>query len=164
MNLKSLSPCILNDWKHTDDGLTTILSFLLDPHTSKMGFVSKPVDYMCVDLLLISCNSAIMSSRTRLPVQILRETYFLFAISIIVMSAVILVFVLKVNIWCQANMDDCNSFSALQCLYGSFNSSPPCAAYMHQWLGSALVQIMACHLFSAKPLSKPMLGYCELEP
>ena len=30
--------------------------------------------------------------------------------------------------------------------------------------GSALVQIMACRLFGAKPLSKPMLGYCQLDP
>ena len=38
---------------------------------------------------------------------------------------------------------------------------PPSAAYhMNQWIGSALAQIMACHLFSAKPLSKPMLRYC----
>ena len=35
---------------------------------------------------------------------------------------------------------------------------------MCQWIGSALVQIMACHLFGAKPLSKPMLGYCQLNP
>ena len=33
-----------------------------------------------------------------------------------------------------------------------------------QWIGSALVQIMACRLFGAKPLSKPMQGYCQLEP
>ena len=37
----------------------------------------------------------------------------------------------------------------------SINSSPPSAAYMRQRIGSALVQIMACHLFCAKPLSKP---------
>ena len=43
------------------------------------------------------------------------------------------------------------------------NSSPPSAAYMHQWIGSALVQIMACRLFGAKPLSNPMLGYCQLD-
>ena len=35
-----------------------------------------------------------------------------------------------------------------------FNSSPPSATYMRQWLGSELVQIMACRLFGAKPLSK----------
>ena len=49
-------------------------------------------------------------------------------------------------------------------LSASFNLSPPSAAYMRQWIGSALVQIMACRLFSAKPLSKPMLGYCQLDP
>ena len=29
---------------------------------------------------------------------------------------------------------------------------------------SALVQIMACHLFGAKPLSDPMLTYCQFDP
>ena len=36
--------------------------------------------------------------------------------------------------------------------------------YMRQWIGSPLVQIMACRLFGAKPLSEPMLGYCQLDP
>ena len=31
------------------------------------------------------------------------------------------------------------------------NSSPPSAAYTRQWIGSALVQTMACRLFGAKP-------------
>ena len=44
------------------------------------------------------------------------------------------------------------------------NSSPPSAAYMRQWIGSALVHIMACRLFGVKPLSKPMLGYYQLDP
>ena len=44
------------------------------------------------------------------------------------------------------------------------NSSPPSAAYMHQWTGSALVQIMACLLFINKPLPGPMLPYCQLDP
>ena len=39
-------------------------------------------------------------------------------------------------------------------------SSSPSAAYMRQRISSALVQVMACRLFGAKPLSKPMLGYC----
>ena len=34
---------------------------------------------------------------------------------------------------------------------------------MHQWIGSALLQIMACRLFGAKPLSEPMLAYCQLD-
>ena len=45
-----------------------------------------------------------------------------------------------------------------------FNSSSPSAAYMCQRIGWALVQIMACCLFSAMPLSKPMLAYCQLDP
>ena len=36
------------------------------------------------------------------------------------------------------------------------NSSPPCAAYMRQWMRSALVRIMACRLFGAKQLSEPV--------
>ena len=41
------------------------------------------------------------------------------------------------------------------------NSSRPSAAYMRQWIGSAFMQIMACRLFGAKPLFKPMLS-CPL--
>ena len=44
------------------------------------------------------------------------------------------------------------------------NSSPPNAAYMRQWTGLALVDIMVCRLFGTKPLSKAMLGYCQLDP
>ena len=40
----------------------------------------------------------------------------------------------------------------------------PSAAYMHQWIRSALVQIKACRLFGTKPLSKPVLGYYQLDP
>ena len=43
-------------------------------------------------------------------------------------------------------------------------SSPPNAAYMRQWIMLPLVQIMACRLFGAKPLSKPMLSCCQLHP
>ena len=44
------------------------------------------------------------------------------------------------------------------------NSSPPSAAHIRQWIGSALVQIMPCHLFGTKPLSKPTLFYYQLDP
>ena len=40
----------------------------------------------------------------------------------------------------------------------------PSAAYMRQWIVSALVQIMACGLYGAKPLSEPMLDYYQLDP
>ena len=40
----------------------------------------------------------------------------------------------------------------------AFNSSPPSGAHLRQWIGSLLVEIMACRLFGAKPLSQPMLG------
>ena len=40
-----------------------------------------------------------------------------------------------------------------------FNSSLPSAAYVRQWIGSALIQIMAYRLFSTKPLSKPIVNW-----
>ena len=43
------------------------------------------------------------------------------------------------------------------------NSSPPVFVYLRRWIGSTLVQIMACRLFGAKPLSNPMLSYCQLD-
>ena len=33
---------------------------------------------------------------------------------------------------------------------------------MRQWIGSTMVQIMACRLFDTKPLSKPIPGHCQL--
>ena len=47
---------------------------------------------------------------------------------------------------------------------GNVNSSPPRAAYMSQWTGSALVPIMVCRLFGAKSLSEPMTCYCHIDP
>ena len=55
----------------------------------------------------------------------------------------------------------CETVAILSCPQ-CFNSSLPSATYIRQWIWSALVQIMACRLFGAKPLSKPMLGYCHL--
>ena len=40
------------------------------------------------------------------------------------------------------------------------NSLRPSDAYMRRWIGSSLVQIMACRMFCAKPLSEPMREYC----
>ena len=48
--------------------------------------------------------------------------------------------------------------------YWWLNSSFPSGTYMCQSIRSALVKIMACQLFSTKPLSKPMLGYYKLDP
>ena len=44
-----------------------------------------------------------------------------------------------------------------------FNSPPPSAAYMRQWIRSVLVQTMAWCLYGTKPLSEPMLGYFQLD-
>ena len=44
-----------------------------------------------------------------------------------------------------------NELNSLQ----EVNSSPPSATYIRQWIGSAMVQIMACRLFGTKPLSEP---------
>ena len=44
------------------------------------------------------------------------------------------------------------------------NSLRPSDAYKRQYNIPTLVQIMACGLFGAKPLSEPMLPYCQLHP
>ena len=45
-----------------------------------------------------------------------------------------------------------------------FKSSPPSGTYMCRRTGSTLVQVMAGHLFGAKPLPEPMLTYCQMDP
>ena len=47
---------------------------------------------------------------------------------------------------------------------GPISSSPPRNIYMSQRTGPLLVQVMACRLFSAKPLPEPKLVYCQLDP
>ena len=39
----------------------------------------------------------------------------------------------------------------------------PNAAYMCQWTGSSLGQVMDCRLFGVKPIPEPMLAYCQLD-
>ena len=45
----------------------------------------------------------------------------------------------------------------------TINSSFPSVAYMRQWTGSPLAQVLACRLFGDKPLPEPMLAYCQLD-
>ena len=44
-----------------------------------------------------------------------------------------------------------------------FIVDPPNATYMRQWTGSALAQVMARRLFSAKSLPESMLTYFQLD-
>ena len=46
----------------------------------------------------------------------------------------------------------------------AINSLRPSDTYMRQYNIPTLVQIMACRLFGAKPLSEPMLPYSQLDP
>ena len=49
-------------------------------------------------------------------------------------------------------------------LIANLNSLPFSAAYMRRWTLSSLVQIVACRLNGSKPLFKPVLTYCQLDP
>ena len=69
-------------------------------------------------------------------------------------------FCLGLNVLITAIKLDWNSvFKVWVPLYGGpihgLNSPLPSAANMSQCIGSALIQIMACHLFRAESLSKP---------
>ena len=46
----------------------------------------------------------------------------------------------------------------------AYISLRPRDAYMRQQTKPPLVQIMAYHMFGAKPLCEPMLIYCQLDP
>ena len=75
-----------------------------------------------------------------------------------------LVWSIKKNIWLKSTMLASIFQSTIGVCCQLLNSSPPSAAYMRQWIRSALLQIMACCMFGAKPLSELMLGYCQLDP
>ena len=72
-------------------------------------------------------------------------------------------FSLVYNFWLDEMNYICYHITVIHILWHlpTVKSSPPSAADMGQWFGSALVQIIACRLFCAKPLSKPMLSYCS---
>ena len=44
------------------------------------------------------------------------------------------------------------------------HSLRPSNTYLHLWTKPQLIQIMACHLVHTKPLSEPILVYCQLVP
>ena len=88
------------------------------------------------------------------------------------------------SLWCVQMMDyietmclgwSLSSPNILCNIWGCVDLSPPSVAYMgqqysitlirywRQWTGSSLVQVMACHLFGAKPLPEPMQPYCQLD-
>ena len=55
--------------------------------------------------------------------------------------------------------------TACYSLYKSpLNSLRPSDAYMRRQPRPALVQILACRLFGAKPLPEPMLEYLKWDP
>ena len=71
----------------------------------------------------------------------------------------------QVNVWCCQK----TSHYLIQCVpdpwctYIFINSSSPSAAYMHQWTGPQLAEVMALNLFGAESLPEPMLAYCQLD-
>ena len=62
----------------------------------------------------------------------------------------------------QSLWQNCWNFAKVETKVIFLNSSPPGAIYLCCWTGSALMQIMACRLFSAKSLPEPMPTCCQL--
>ena len=54
--------------------------------------------------------------------------------------------------WCKHGLHVMTPYTIWSCC-----SSPPNATYRRRWSGTSLVYIMACRLFGANPLSKPMM-------
>ena len=65
---------------------------------------------------------------------------------------------------CSNTQSDCCISENLFWFVKQLTHLPPSAAYMHRWTGSALVQVMACHLIGTKPSPEPMLTLCQLDP
>ena len=81
-------------------------------------------------------------------------------------SVVCKVVILLSLLWCASYRGPDENEAHIELIWNKhyfINSSPPSAAHIHPWFRSALVQIMACHLFAAKPLSKPLLPIGSLE-
>ena len=59
---------------------------------------------------------------------------------------------------CRKLKDQCKTVWVGWCQVPALTPSPPSVEYMLKWIGSALIQIMACRLFGAKPLPETMLA------
>ena len=68
--------------------------------------------------------------------------------------------------WCSYwifQLQRMNILSVLCAVQCSLTHLGPRNAYMRLWTIPPLVQIMACQLFGAKPLSKSIMAYCQLD-
>ena len=65
--------------------------------------------------------------------------------------------------WHNKSMEFCQNVA--KCLFSKswlLTHHTPSVTYMRQWIGRALVQVMVCRLFDAKPLPEAMVTYCQL--
>ena len=67
---------------------------------------------------------------------------------------------MQLGMLCMQNKHICLYF--LEYDINLINSLRPSDAFMRQQIMPSLGQIMACRLIGAKPLSEPMLSYCQL--
>ena len=65
--------------------------------------------------------------------------------------------------WFYLPMHICYPRHRIQDMHRTINSLRRSGAYMCQQHRPSLVQIIACRLFDAKPLSEPMLEHCQMD-
>ena len=94
--------------------------------------------------------------------------YITFSVFVHILAGHVKIFAGHINFWSHMpnghvnqmlNVNPCTQHQSVM-----LNSLRPSDAYMRQQNKPSLVLIMVCHLFSTKPLSEPMLTYCQLDP
>ena len=121
------------------------------------GNISKCQSFPCLHVVIRNTRTDLLVSHGILMDKMEKNTLLFYVQTFIHSLANVCVSHIRSHMCCK-----CHYYDICVCVL--INLYPPSAAYMRQWIGSALFQIMACRLFGEKPLPKPMLGYCELYP
>ena len=120
------------------------------------------------EIVIMGCTRSCKSGTLfRLTIQMCLSSHILPSVKLRIISKSILNILHKAEHWHRQTIVQIMNLQ-MTFHYDTFNYCtisthlplvPHIYIYMHQLIGSVLVQIMACHLFGAKPLSEPMLGY-----
>ena len=113
-----------------------------------MKLFSKLLSYTTDHSLFFQISSNSYLKRTKKNVSHLHIFSYIFWVNLVILE----------SLWLLITPN----FSSDEYFLTSVTHLPD--AYIRQWTGSSLVQVMACRLFGAKPLPETLLAYSQLDP
>ena len=115
---------------------------------------------LCVNWMISECKTAVT---IQYKVSA-RGIYFILHINIYILEnfPVYVIVCRLMSEWLNLNSTSTEESQEISMMNFRFNTGNN--PFLNPWTGSSLVQVMACHLFSAKPQPKQIMIYCQLDP